>query len=94
MKKLNQLALGMALLVTLGASAQKKEKKTTPIAKEVATSKTITKGTVTYEMELPENEEAAAMGTSLIKISFDGTKQANPAVILYYILNIEFFNLF
>ena len=27
MKKLNQLAFGMALLVTLGASAQKKEKK-------------------------------------------------------------------
>ncbi|WP_291275745.1 hypothetical protein [Flavobacterium sp.] len=89
MKKLNQLALGMALLVTLGASAQKKEKTTTPIAKEVATSKTITKGTVTYEMELPDNEEAAAMGTSLIKISFDGTKQATEIEMMGGMMNIK-----
>lgn len=90
MKNLKRIALALSLFVALGATAQKngKTSKTTP-KKETLAPKAITKGTVTYEMELPDNEEAAAMGTSVIKIAFDGTTQATQIEMMGGMMNIK-----
>ena len=40
-------------------------------------------------MELPDNEEAAAMGNSIIKICFDGTNQATEIVMMGGMMNIK-----
>lgn len=90
MKNLKRIALALSLFVALGATAQKKGKTSTTTAKkETAVAKAISKGTVTYEMELPDNEQAAAMGTSLIKISFDGTNQATDIEMMGGMMNIK-----
>lgn len=81
MKNFKTIALAITIFATLGVCAQK--------TKKTAVVKTITKGTVTYEMELPDNEEAAAMGKSIISISFDGTNQATEIVMMGSMMNIK-----
>ena len=81
MKNLKTLTLAFTLFASLVIFAQK-TKKTTEV-------KTITKGTVSYEMELPDNEEAAAMGNSIIKLCFDGTNQATEISMMGGMMNIK-----
>ena len=81
MKNLKTIALAFTLFATLGSFAQK--------TKKTAEAKAITKGTVSYEMELPDNEEAAAMGNSIIKVCFDGTNQATEIVMMGGMMNIK-----
>ena len=81
MKNFKTIALAITIFATLGVFAQK--------TKKTAEVKAITKGTVSYEMELPDNEEAAAMGKSIIKICFDGTNQATEIVMMGGMMNIK-----
>lgn len=81
MKNLKTIALAITLFASLGSFAQK--------TKKTAEAKAITKGTVSYEMELPDNEEAAAMGNSIIKVCFDGTNQATEIVMMGGMMNIK-----
>lgn len=81
MKNVKSVALAITLFAALGMFAQK-TKKTTEV-------KAITKGTVTYEMELPDNEEAAQMGNTTLKVCFDGTNQATEIIMMGGMMNIK-----